>query len=111
MKIGFIELAVIFIVALIVLGPDKLPVYAKKLGKSVKDFKNYSGNFAKEINESLVEPLSEVSEPLKKVVKDIEDPLKEVKQTIDGIGKPTVSTTEKLLKSDTNHRTLEKETV
>lgn len=29
MKIGFTEIIVIFIVALIVIGPDKLPFYAK----------------------------------------------------------------------------------
>ena len=39
MKIGWMELLVIVIVALVVVGPDKLPDYAKKFGKALKEFK------------------------------------------------------------------------
>mgnify|MGYP002627565204 CR=1 FL=1 len=39
MKIGAMELIVIFIVALLIIGPDKLPSYAKKLGNAMKEFK------------------------------------------------------------------------
>lgn len=38
MKIGFTEIIVIFIVALIVIGPDKLPYYARKLGAGLREF-------------------------------------------------------------------------
>ena len=33
MKIGFWELVVVVIVAFVFIGPDQLPVYAKKIGK------------------------------------------------------------------------------
>lgn len=34
-QIGITELLLVFIVALIALGPDRLPSFAKKLGESV----------------------------------------------------------------------------
>lgn len=39
MKIGFQELLIVFIVALVVVGPDKLPYYAKKFGQAMAQFK------------------------------------------------------------------------
>ena len=38
-NIGFGELLVVFIVALVVLGPEKLPEFAKKLAKIAKEIK------------------------------------------------------------------------
>ena len=35
MKIGALELLVVFVVALLVIGPDKLPLYAKKFGAAM----------------------------------------------------------------------------
>ena len=37
MKIGFWELVVIVIVAFVFIGPDQLPVYAKKIGKMLRE--------------------------------------------------------------------------
>ena len=42
MKIGVWELLVVFVVALVVIGPDKLPEYAKKLGEALRQFRKYS---------------------------------------------------------------------
>ena len=39
MKIGPLELVVVFIVALIVIGPNKLPEYAKKFGEAMRELK------------------------------------------------------------------------
>ena len=41
MKIGFWELIVIVIVAFVFIGPDQLPVYAKKIGKMLRELKKY----------------------------------------------------------------------
>ena len=41
--IGFPELIMILVVALLVVGPSKLPELAKGLGKSIKEFKKASG--------------------------------------------------------------------
>ena len=42
MKIGIAEIIVICVIALVALGPEKLPIYAKKLGASLKEDVNKS---------------------------------------------------------------------
>ena len=42
MKIGWMELLVVAVVALIVVGPDKFPEYAKKFGKFLREFRKMS---------------------------------------------------------------------
>ena len=56
MKIGAMELIVIFIVALLVIGPDKLPQYAKKFGAALREFRKASSDVTKEIRESVIDP-------------------------------------------------------
>lgn len=50
--IGFPELLLILIVALIVLGPDKLPDLAKSLGKAYAEFKKAGEELKKNIVEA-----------------------------------------------------------
>ena len=40
MRIGFPELIIVFIVALVVIGPDKLPLYARKFGAALREFRS-----------------------------------------------------------------------
>mgnify|MGYP000863657406 FL=1 len=95
MKIGTSELVVIFIVALLVLGPEKVPKYAKKAGKFLSSIKVYADKLSEDINESVAEPLKEVQKPLKKAVEplnnisnDINKPIKDIKKSVSDIGKP-----------------------
>lgn len=39
MNLGLPELAIIFVVALLVFGPKRLPELAKGMGKGIRDFK------------------------------------------------------------------------
>lgn len=94
MRIGTPELVVILIVALLVLGPDKLPYYAKKAGKAMSQLKGYTNKIAKEINDNVVEPIEDVKKPLKKVTEPLSDisstvtnPMKEVEKSIKNMGK------------------------
>ena len=87
MKLGFTELIVILVVALFVLGPDQLPVYAKKLGKALRELKGVTGDLAKEINENVVEPLNDVAKPLKEAADEITAPINEMKKSLNDIGK------------------------
>lgn len=94
MKISFMEIAVIAIVALIVLGPDKLPVYARKLGVALKEFKKATSSMTEEIKENVVTPLDEAVKPLKEAVepltdieKEVKSSLKDVTKSINNIGK------------------------
>ena len=95
MKIGTLELVVIAIVALLVIGPNKLPEYARKLGQAMREFKKATNSLSKEIKENIVEPLDEVQKPLKDAVapltemeKEIKGSIKEVTDSVNGIGKP-----------------------
>ena len=81
MKIGITEIIVICVIALVVLGPEKLPIYAKKLGASLKEVKKVTGDLSKDIRENIVEPLDEASAPLKEAIDDVTKSFK-------SIGKP-----------------------
>lgn len=94
MKIGLTELIVIFIVALVVIGPDKLPFYAKKLGEALAQFRKYSDEAAKDIRNNIVEPLEEAQRPLKEAMQPLEDldktirgNVRDVKKSFTDIGK------------------------
>ncbi|HDP95641.1 MAG TPA: twin-arginine translocase subunit TatB [Candidatus Aminicenantes bacterium] len=39
-SIGFQEILLIFVVVLLVFGPDKLPRFARELGKFIRDFRS-----------------------------------------------------------------------
>ena len=79
MKIGFTELLLVFIVALLVIGPDKLPLYAKKLGIALREFRNATNDMTKEIRESVVEPLEEAQKPLREAMAPLEELENDVK--------------------------------
>ena len=95
MKIGFTELLVVLMVALLVLGPDKLPLYARKLGEALKEFRKVSTEATKDIRESVIEPLEEAQKPLKEAMEplteleqDIRGEVEEVKRSFADLGKP-----------------------
>lgn len=94
MKVGTSELLVIFIVALLVLGPEKIPKYAKQAGKFLGSIKVYADKLSEDINESVVKPLEEVKKPLKEAVEplsniadDINKPIKDINKSVKDIGK------------------------
>jgi Tat protein translocase TatB subunit len=56
-NLGGGEILVIMLVALLVLGPSKLPDAARQLGKAVAEFRKVSGGFQRELRAALeVEP-------------------------------------------------------
>ena len=87
MKIGFTELLLVFIVALLVIGPDKLPFYARKLGIALKEFRHATNDMTKEIRESVVEPLEEAQKPIREAMAPLEEMEKEINGNIKGLEK------------------------
>ena len=94
MKIGFTEIILIFIVALIVIGPDKLPFYAKKLGVGLREFRKATDDMTKDIRESVVEPLEEAQKPIREAMepfeqldRDVRNNFKETSDSLKNIGK------------------------
>lgn len=57
LNVGTPELLVIMVVALIVLGPDKLPEVARKVGQVVGELRRMSAGFQAEMRDALQEPL------------------------------------------------------
>jgi sec-independent protein translocase protein TatB len=52
-NVGSGEFLVIFLLALIVLGPDKLPETARKVGKVIGDLRQMSSGFQQEMREAM----------------------------------------------------------
>lgn len=87
MRIGFTEIIVILIVALVVLGPDKLPVYMKKFGEAVREFKKYSGELTEDLKENVIAPLDEAQRPLREAMEPLENLDKELKSNVKDLEK------------------------
>ncbi len=79
MKLGFGELLIIFVVILFIVGPDKIPGFAKKLGEGLKAFRNATSDVTKELKENVVDPLNEASAPIREAM----EPLTDLKKDID----------------------------
>ena len=54
MKIGFTELILVVIVAFVVIGPDKLPEYARKIGKMLSEQNKYTGAASDDIKKKVL---------------------------------------------------------
>ena len=61
-NLGFTEIIVVIVLALVILGPKRLPVAAGALGKAIREFKRAVNEFRHYFNESLTLP--ETSEKL-----------------------------------------------
>ena len=66
-NLGFQELVIIFIIALVIFGPRKLPDLGKSLGKSLAEFKRASN----ELKRTWEDEVRAESEELKKIQRDI----------------------------------------
>src|SRR2546427_8027840 len=65
-QLGFAEMLVIFIVALLVFGPKKLPELGKSLGKGIREFKKAT----EELKSSWEDQVKDVAAPLNDVKRD-----------------------------------------
>ena len=57
-NLGPLELVAIFVVALLVFGPDKLPEIGRQVGRGVREFRRIQRTFQTELRDVLEEPLS-----------------------------------------------------
>jgi len=74
---GFWELALVLIISLIILGPERLPVFASQLGSWIKKIKDFANNVKTSIeNESRMDDL-------KKIIDEQKEELSDIKNTID----------------------------
>ena len=73
--IGFPELIVILVVALLVFGPAKLPELARSLGRGLAEFRRASTDLRQSLNEAAAEP--RIEPPEKRAEPDAKEPAKE----------------------------------
>ena len=80
--IGMQELIIIFVIALIVFGPRKLPQLGKSLGKSIAEFKRASNELrstleqeirVEETRKEIMDPIETLSNEAKQAVKQATD--------------------------------------
>lgn len=87
MKLGITELLVIFAVALLVLGPDKLPYYARKLGEGLKELRKVSSEVTEDLRESVIDPLEEAQRPIREAMEPLTELEKDVRGDVEGLKK------------------------
>jgi TatA/E family protein of Tat protein translocase len=85
-QLGFSEMLVIFVVALLVFGPKKLPELGKSLGKGIREFRKAT---------------NELKSTWEEQVKDIQAPLNDVKRDINTVGQDLKSDIYKHLEEPT----------
>jgi len=74
---GWLEILVVAIVGLLVLGPDRLPEYARKAGRFIRQFRKITSGVTKEINKALELDEWDGGDGLKQELKDISKSLEE----------------------------------
>lgn len=76
LNIGAGELLVILLVALIVIGPTKLPDAVRQVSRAIGQFKRISGDFQREFQ-------SAIDAPMKEIRDTIDEPMKELRDAVD----------------------------
>lgn len=82
MKLGFAEIIVILVVAMIVIGPDKLPYVARNAGKTLRSFRKALNEATEEVRDTLDETMGDVMEPIKDIKRETDGIRQELKSTV-----------------------------
>jgi sec-independent protein translocase protein TatA len=86
-QLGFSEMLVIFVVALLVFGPKKLPELGKSLGKGIREFRKATDELKSSWDEQ---------------VRDIQAPLNDVKKDLNEMGQDLKSDLHKAIESESS---------
>ena len=82
-QLGFQELLVIFIIALLVFGPKKLPELGKSLGKGLREFKRATN----ELKSSWDDQVRDAESELSSTAQDFKDIERDLRKDLDPIPK------------------------
>lgn len=56
-NLGFTEIMVILIVALVIFGPNKLPELGRSMGKAIREFKSATQSITEEVAKAATEDI------------------------------------------------------
>ena len=87
--IGMQELIIIFVIALIVFGPRKLPQLGKSLGRSIAEFKRASSELRNTLEDEI-----HVEETKKEIMEPIETLSTEAKEVVSATMEPNSESSE-----------------
>lgn len=79
--LGFGELVLIFLIALIFIGPKKLPELAKGLGKGIRDFQNAAKGLTDQLQDDSDSTHKKVADASQHQAPKVEEPTEEKKET------------------------------
>jgi len=65
-NLGFSEILVIFVVALIVFGPNKLPELGRSMGQAIREFRKATQSITEEVTKAATEQVREGVDKAKK---------------------------------------------
>ncbi|MCD7750445.1 MAG: hypothetical protein LUI10_01665 [Lachnospiraceae bacterium] len=105
MKIGGLELIVVLVILILVVGPERTIIYARKAGKWLRVLRVYLGSMTGELRETVVEPLQELQEPLREITQPFNELSKEVTGTVNEISKPFEDTVNDVKRSTNELKT------
>jgi TatA/E family protein of Tat protein translocase len=80
-QLGFGEMLMILVIALLVFGPKKLPELGKSLGKGIREFKKATNDLKANWEEHLQEAQNSVEDVKQDVKQTIHDATKDVHET------------------------------
>ncbi|MDX1523030.1 MAG: Sec-independent protein translocase protein TatB, partial [Anaerolineae bacterium] len=81
--VGFPELVFIFVIALMIFGPRRLPEIAARVGKTVRDLRSMSQGLLTEWQREItVAARLEELEAARKEIEEVKQELKQAKQTV-----------------------------
>jgi len=98
-SIGPAELILIFVIALLVFGPKKLPEIGRSVGKALREFKRTSDEIKGRIEEEI-----EASE-LKDIRKDIRSGVDDLRSSVDQVAAEVKRVPEEITKDIKDHET------
>jgi TatA/E family protein of Tat protein translocase len=98
-SIGPAELILIFVIALLVFGPKKLPEIGRSVGKALREFKRTSDEIKGRIEEEI-----EASE-LKDIRKDIRSSVDDLRSSVDQVATEVKRVPEEITKDIKDHET------
>ncbi len=98
-SLGPMEILLIFVIALLVFGPKKLPEIGRSVGKALRELKRTSDEIKGRIEEEIE------SSELKDIRKDIQSGAEEFRKTVDQAASEVASVPEEIRKDGEAHET------